>query len=94
MACLIKEAVNFSGQLDIQRRETAFAVGAKFQADFIVTDIDVRVMIGFFGDFGHSVYEIDGFGEVFEFKGALDGFAAVLPFGEFFQQALELIFRN
>ena len=75
-------------QVEIEFGQTAFAVGGKNEAHFVVTDIDVGMMLLFLRHFRDRIHKIDRLGEVIELKRALDMFLLELPFRDFFQARL------
>jgi hypothetical protein len=76
---LLRQSVDPLGQGEVELGQAAFAVGRKNQANLIVADVDVRMVLLFVRHFGYGIDEIDRIGKVIELKGALDVFLLQLP---------------
>lgn len=87
----LNQGVDLLRQVEVEPGESALAVGGKAEEDLVPADVDVRVVIGLFGQDGHGVDELQGGGKVGECELAGDFAAGSLPgveaggfFGNFF----------
>ncbi len=78
------EGIDGCGGFEVCRGETACRVGGEGEEDLGVADIDIRVVVVVFGDFGDTVDVVDGVGECFELDGFGNGFTFEFPFGDLF----------
>jgi len=53
----LSEPVDGCGQVEILRRNAAGIMGDQSQAHLVVTDIDIRMVAGLFGQVSHLVYK-------------------------------------
>src|SRR5437762_6969038 len=89
-SCLFRQGVDSFRESEIELGHAAFAVRRENQAHFVVADVDVRMVLFFFGHFGHRVYEIDRIGKIIKLKRAFDVLFLQLPLGHFFHALFQL----
>ena len=66
-------------------------MGGKDQADLVIADIDVGMMLLVLSHFGDAVDEIDRLGELVEFESPLDMLLLELPLRDLFQAVFQLV---
>jgi len=80
-----------SGQIKILGGQTAGAMGRETQGHLVIVNHDIRMVIGFLGEFAYLIHEGQSFFEVAQSKLFLDRFGlSQLPAGETTQLALDL----
>ena len=83
------ELVQFGGEGDVVVGDAAGVVGYQGEADAVVADVDIGVVVGFFGEGGGVVDEIDGSHEGGKGEGAGDLAVFEGPAGESGEGGLE-----
>ena len=80
------ERVDPFRQAEVEIGQATLAVGGKDQADLVIANIDVGMMLLVLGHFGDAVDEIDRFGELVEFESPLDMLLLELPLRDLFRR--------
>src|SRR6266513_5464772 len=88
---LFRQRVDSFGQPKIKLSQSAFAMRRENQTHFVVTDVNVRMVLFIFRDLGHSIYKIDRIGKIIKLESAFDMFLLQFPFRYFFKTRLQLV---
>ena len=92
----VEQSVDPFCQFEIRVGQATLVMSGQAEGDGAPADIDVWVVIRFFGDFGNAIDKIHGFHELVEFEDPknLGVSLFVLPFWDFSQAAFKFVFLN
>ncbi len=88
------DGVEEGGEAEVAAGEAVGVVGDEAEAHLVVADVDVGVVVLFFGEGGDAVDEGEGLGEVGEFEVANQFSFGETPFWEVNQAGFEFLFRQ
>ena len=89
-APLFRERVDSLREPEVELGQAALAVGRENQAHFVVANVDIGMVLFFFGHFRDPIYKIDRISKIIKLKRALDVLFLQLPLGYFLHAPFQL----
>ena len=89
-APLLGESVDSFREAEVELGQAALAVGRENQAHFVVANVDIGMVLFFFGHFRDPIYKIDRISKIIKLKRAFDVLFLQLPLGYFFHAPFQL----
>src|SRR5437870_2739222 len=87
---LLGQSVDSLREPEVELGQAALAVGRENQAHFVVADVDIGMVLFFFGHFRDPIYKIDRISKIIKLKRAFDVLFLQLPLGYFFHALFQL----